>query len=126
MSGGEEERREAGVRGETRAVEGEGNPPALELKELEGVAFVCYKGACIALELSNDARGTYGDTAERPVGSFVLVDYESRWVFLGATIEDCFEAWLQRRLGTSERFTVLAADVRERRRQGGAGDGHEA
>ena len=87
---------------------------SIELKELQGSVIVCSEKLCIALELSNDARGTYGDTVEKPVGNFVVVDYKERRVFLGTTIEDCFEAWLQRRLGTSERLSVLAVNVHER------------
>jgi len=86
---------------------------SIELKELQGSVIVCSEKLCIALELSNDARGTYGDTTG-PTGNFVVVDYKERRVFLGTTIEDCFEAWLRHRLGTSERLSVLAVDVHER------------
>jgi hypothetical protein len=82
---------------------------ALELKELQGSVIVCSEKLCVALELSNDTRGTYGDTTG-PVGNFVVVDYKERRAFLGSTIE----AWLQHRLGTSEQLSVLAVDVRER------------
>ncbi|MCI4407817.1 MAG: hypothetical protein JHC26_01905 [Thermofilum sp.] len=84
---------------------------ATELREINGSIIICYDGSCFTWSISGDTHKVYGDTFEN-TGNFVLVDYNERRVFLGRTIEDCYEAWLRRRIMTDKPIKLVAVDVK--------------